>query len=122
MKIRGKRFDLDIHKKIDVYAFAIILYEAISQESAWAGLEIEAIMKAVVDGQRPSLDGQENFKLADPILTEIMQACWQQDPSYRPSFRDVCQRIENYFGTLSDFKNDSSMISASKSNTMSMGK
>jgi hypothetical protein len=31
LKIRKTRFDLDIHKKIDVYAFAILLYEVISQ-------------------------------------------------------------------------------------------
>ena len=100
MKVRKTRFDLEIHKKIDVYAFAILLYEFISQKTAWAGLEMEAITNAVVQGQRPSIDGHENFKLVYPILTEIMQDCWRQNPSDRPSFRDNILKLEAYFGTL----------------------
>jgi len=32
---------------------------------------------------------------APSILAEIMRECWQEDPKKRPTFEDICDRLQN---------------------------
>ena len=39
------------------------------------------------DSKRPSLEG------VDPGLSPLIAACWSSDPADRPSFEEICDRL-----------------------------
>lgn len=52
--------------------------------------DVTVIEKKVMTGERP--------KIPDGCLdgfSELIQKCWAQDPSQRPSFRDVKAKLSN---------------------------
>ena len=84
----SSRLNQETHKKIDVYAFAITLFEMVSAESAWNGRNFEEICSAVINGERPALQ-ENNIKSTHPILIEIIRQAWQQNPNDRPDFEEI---------------------------------
>ena len=82
------RLNQEIHKKIDVFAFAVMLFEMISGESAWKGLSRDRISSAVINNERPILK-EPTIKSTHPVLIEIVQQGWQPDPQDRPSFNEI---------------------------------
>ncbi|XP_028822998.1 ankyrin repeat and protein kinase domain-containing protein 1 isoform X3 [Denticeps clupeoides] len=73
--------------KYDVYSFAIVMWEILTQKKPYPGVNMTEVLIRVSTGKRPSLE-----KIPDdqPIECEsmkcIMQQCWQQDPRQRPDF------------------------------------
>lgn len=87
----------------DVYAFGVILYEALSRSIPYAQLSPEAIPFLVKSGKRPSdyrAVTQDHPSLVDG--TDLMNSCWATDPTVRPSFPTIISRlshiIETYVG------------------------
>jgi serine/threonine protein kinase len=78
-------------RKVDVYSFAMIVWELASRTPAWS--EVKSpwdLYRAVHDGQRPMLPPTP----ATPDwLCEIINACWQQDPAKRPEFAEIFDKI-----------------------------
>jgi len=74
-------------EKVDVYSFAMVLYELICRDIPFSELEAADAACTAVKGGRPSLsnigDGcPEKLKM-------LMTTCWNQEASRRPSFTNV---------------------------------
>ncbi|EDQ87620.1 uncharacterized protein MONBRDRAFT_27170 [Monosiga brevicollis MX1] len=66
----------------DVYSFAIVMWEIATRKLPWSELTRSwDVAAAVEEGRRPTVP-------AVPVkaFTDLMQACWDQEPSARPTF------------------------------------
>jgi serine/threonine-protein kinase CTR1 len=71
-------------KKVDVYAFGILMWEVFEESVPFAELMVSEIRDCVVAGQRPDIP-----QSMPPDLQRLMQECWSNDPEDRPDFMDV---------------------------------
>ncbi|GMH55838.1 hypothetical protein TrST_g2439 [Triparma strigata] len=79
-------YDYDI--SIDVYSFAVLLIEMFTDGDLlhFYKLAPALAMHKAVGGWRPSLD---SISKELPDLTKLIEKCWAQNPSDRPTFNDV---------------------------------
>lgn len=80
----GKPYD----QSCDVYSFGICLWCLFSSVPLYHGYTMYDIITRVTSGQRPPLDPIPSQK-----LSSIIQACWAQEPSQRPTFEVVVQAL-----------------------------
>lgn len=79
----------------DVYAFGIVLWEIVTRNEVYEGLTAAQIIARVVkSGLRPVAP-------PDCPLSDLMQACWAQDPSDRPSFKEILKILTSEYETAS---------------------
>lgn len=79
------------NERVDVYSFGIVLLELWSRTLPFEGLQpMDVALKVVHQNMRPSIpDG-----CGCPILVlELIQRCWAQDSSMRPSFVEVVDTL-----------------------------
>ncbi len=84
---KSPRFD----KAADIYSFAILAWEVITNEHAFSDVEFQwqsEIERFVLKGGRLSIPPDMNHKLASLIVQ-----CWQQDPTRRPAIAEVVQSL-----------------------------
>lgn len=89
---KHRRYD----KKVDVFSFAMILYEMIEGDPPLANLEPYEAAKYVADGHRPTF----RSKGCIPDLRELTEQCWAPDMNVRPPFLDILKRLEKIKETL----------------------
>nr|BAD94246.1 putative protein kinase [Arabidopsis thaliana] len=89
---KHRRYD----KKVDVFSFAMILYEMLEGEPPFANHEPYEAAKHVSDGHRPTF----RSKGCTPDLRELIVKCWDADMNQRPSFLDILKRLEKIKETL----------------------
>lgn len=79
-----------ISEKSDVYSFGVILWEIVTREVPWKELgHPQAIIWAVLsDGKRLQMP-----ELVQPEVASLARDCWLEDPSLRPSFADIIERL-----------------------------
>ena len=79
----------EIEMKVDVYAFAITMFEVISRVSPWKGMGKFDLYERVGEGKRPEFpkDIMKRKELNEMI--EIIEACWHQNPNDRPNFDSI---------------------------------
>ncbi|CAH1105459.1 unnamed protein product [Psylliodes chrysocephalus] len=82
--------ELACSEKVDIWSFGIVLWELITCEVPYDGMNQGAIMYSVGSG-----------KLIPPIPTTcpdgfklIMQMCWKFNPRERPNFKLICNHLE----------------------------
>ncbi|XP_071717264.1 serine/threonine-protein kinase CTR1-like [Rutidosis leptorrhynchoides] len=73
------------NEKSDVYSFGVILWELVTMKQPWNGLSPAQVVGAVAF---------QNRKLTIPIntppaLTSLMESCWADDPTQRPTFKSI---------------------------------
>ncbi|OLP84261.1 putative serine/threonine-protein kinase pats1 [Symbiodinium microadriaticum] len=74
----------------DVYAFAILGWELLCAQEAWAGYTDLCKLKAIcVENKRPSMDE----KASKSRLGKLIQEAWAQDPAQRPSFEALRDKL-----------------------------
>lgn len=72
----------------DVYAFALIVYEIVTHEVPFQGLNEIQLIKTVLSGNRPEI------KPSVPDCYRVLiESCWCQNPQQRPSFNDIVESI-----------------------------
>jgi serine/threonine protein kinase len=71
-------------KKVDVYAFGILMWEIFVEAVPFAELMVSEIRDCVVAGQRPDVPDS-----MPKDLQRLMQECWSNDPEDRPDFMGV---------------------------------
>ncbi|GBG32831.1 Protein kinase, putative [Hondaea fermentalgiana] len=96
-------------EKVDVYSFAVVLWELITQSEPYEGEGgIQVAYAAAEQGLRPPIP-----KYTPPRYSRLMQECWADSPHDRPHFSDILERLfqmmkdesnpfkaaEFYFGT-----------------------
>ncbi|VEN45229.1 unnamed protein product [Callosobruchus maculatus] len=82
--------ELACSEKVDIWSFGIVLWELLTCEVPYDGMEQGAIMYAVGTGKlRPPIPEScpDGYKL-------IMQMCWKMNPKERPSFKLICNHLE----------------------------
>jgi len=75
---------------VDVYAFAMILYEVLSEKRPFDGIFICKLMNDVLNGARPDIPSS----ILSPY-TELIQKCWDQHPQNRPTFTQIVEELTN---------------------------
>ncbi|KAK3560697.1 hypothetical protein QTP86_014748 [Hemibagrus guttatus] len=75
--------------KYDVYSFAIVMWEILTQKRPYCGMNMTEILIRVTAGKRPSVEKVPDDKPHEcEEMISIMQQCWRQDSSERPAFYD----------------------------------
>jgi len=75
------------NEKADIYSFAMVLFEIICNEIPFEDLSTVAVLLSTSQGFRPDLHAIPDRTPTD--LVELMQQCWVQEPSHRPSFEYI---------------------------------
>ncbi|MBA0875276.1 hypothetical protein Goshw_029082 [Gossypium schwendimanii] len=77
-------------KKVDVFSFAMILYEMLEGEPPFSNYEPYEAAKNVAAGHRPSFRSKSYL----PELRDLTDKCWAADMNQRPSFLDILKWLE----------------------------
>jgi len=99
---------------VDVYSYGMILFYLLDGKPPWpydSGLV--AIKKASEEGERPAIP-----RSWDSRLGELLQHCWDENPSSRPSFQQVLNTLHLY--RRSEF-HDSENLHATPPEEVSVG-
>ncbi|KAL1828835.1 hypothetical protein DCAR_0208097 [Daucus carota subsp. sativus] len=83
-------------KKVDVYSFAMILYEMLEGDPPLSHHEPYEAAKYAAEGHRPMF----RAKGYTQELRELTEHCWAADMNKRPSFLDILKRLEKIKETL----------------------
>lgn len=77
-------------EKGDVYAFAIITYELMFNETPFDVKKRRVLFTKVKKGERPIIEDQiaSSYK-------NLIEKCWSQNPENRPSFSDILNELRN---------------------------
>ncbi|XP_036068336.1 receptor-interacting serine/threonine-protein kinase 3 isoform X2 [Oryzias melastigma] len=85
-------------RSFDVYSFAIFLWAILSGEEPYPSAGRALVERCVKKGQRPPLDElSKNSTAGMKDLLDLMQKCWEGDPSKRPTFAEIVSLTENVF-------------------------
>lgn len=83
-----------LSNKIDVYAFAVIMWEVLERQRPWSDINFTyKIKKRVMKGRRPpySEKGHPDSRgSTEPRnFTKLLELCWDNDPHDRPTFATI---------------------------------
>ncbi|GMI81394.1 MAPKKK delta-1 [Hibiscus trionum] len=76
-------------EKSDVYSFGVILWELVTLQVPWKGLNPMQVVGAV-GFQNRHLEIPDDV---DPMIAQIIRDCWQKEPHLRPSFGQLMTRL-----------------------------
>ena len=103
MMLKEGKFDFSSEsKKVDVYSFAIVLYEVMFEAGFLRHLKILELQEHILSGKRVEIDSKELNELKTDSelrsrqvvdLLEIITICWSQNPKNRPEFSELLERI-----------------------------
>lgn len=79
-----------VSEKVDVFSFAVLLWEALTGQIPWDGLQVMQVIYRVAI-QRQRLQIPED---APPWLQDLISRCWRPEPDQRPPFTEIVQQIE----------------------------
>lgn len=78
--------------KVDVYSFAMIMFEVICREIPFEDVEPATVLTLVTNKVRPDLAAVPP-DIPDPDLQTLMETCWEHDPAARPEFSECVRRL-----------------------------
>lgn len=90
------------NQKVDVYSYAMILFQISETSLPFAGLDpVAAARDAAMLNSRPHFPSRgPKPSGTQRMLTDLIRQCWDEDPARRPSFEDVIARLEQELATL----------------------
>lgn len=87
-------------EKADVYSFAMVLFELISQELPFADVDDCDVMRLAAKGERPDMEAVPPDTPAN--LVDLMESCWAPKPGDRPSFGLICNTLSEIVSEVLD--------------------
>ncbi|XP_024017114.1 serine/threonine-protein kinase CTR1 [Morus notabilis] len=79
------------NEKSDVYSFGVILWELVTMQQPWSGLSPAQVVGAVAfQNRRLAIPSNTS----PPVLASLMESCWADDPSQRPSFGSIVDSLK----------------------------
>jgi len=80
-------------RSVDVYSFGLIIYEMMEGIQAFHPKSPEDAARLMcLEGSRPSF--KVKAKYYPPDLRELIEECWHQENSMRPSFSEIIVRLD----------------------------
>eukprot|EP01097_Dermamoeba_algensis_P000272 TRINITY_DN1101_c0_g1_i1.p1 TRINITY_DN1101_c0_g1~~TRINITY_DN1101_c0_g1_i1.p1 ORF type:complete len:550 (+),score=66.25 TRINITY_DN1101_c0_g1_i1:274-1923(+) len=81
----------DYDSKVDVFSFAIIMWEMFSRELPWLSEKFSnVVVEKVRKGERPSPFADRCPKQ----FRKLIESCWASNPKKRPTFEQIHEQIE----------------------------
>ena len=75
----------------DVYSYGIVMYEVLSREVAFKGLNVTQIIAQISQRNRPSPIPTDS----PAALITLMEECWAHDTAMRPKFERVLEDLRS---------------------------
>jgi serine/threonine protein kinase len=94
--------------KADVYSFAMTCYEILTGNVPFDGFPRCAIHGKVMEGVRPKLP-----RHIDMRLSNLIQMCWDIDPQKRPTFLEICSRLQDIGTSIGHYECLTNMFNSS---------
>ena len=85
-------------KQSDCYALGMVIYEVLSGRVPFAQFRHFAVMRRVVDGERPQRPRGVEGAWFTNDLWRLLNGCWATRPEDRPSVSDVLGFLERVSG------------------------
>ena len=83
----------ELEMKMDVYAYAITMYETISRITPWRGLSKFDLYEKVNNGERPEIPESSRYTGDLKQIVELIRICWAQAPNDRPGFDEILKSL-----------------------------
>jgi serine/threonine protein kinase len=98
IRITNSRFDSQLDKKIDVFAYGMTLYWLAAGKKPWAEISnADEIERLVVADERPKFDPEgEADDCVKKLLQRVSVKCCLQDPNDRPSFDEILNSLTGH--------------------------
>lgn len=88
----------DYDTKVDVFSFALILQEMIEGCQPFMSKNGKDVPELYAEKRRPPFNApSKNYAHG---LKELIEECWHENPSKRPSFRQIIIRLESIYNSF----------------------